>query len=168
MPSERGLCLWWEKRDGWWGEVGKREAKVLKVHTFNDWMIDRLRAWFPRNGCSCSNSCFWRWLASFAFRFANKRRSTALLNEERWEEECWYTWICEMAHCFPRMCRLGNDTLYISFNIQSWSSIVMRKAPRVHCSDKTAALVTPRWCTSAIASATERRSRIFNSRFCCL
>ncbi len=39
---------------------GVGEAKVLKVHTFNDWKIDRLRGWFPRSGCSCSDNCFWR------------------------------------------------------------------------------------------------------------
>ena len=44
-----------EKRDGG-GEEGGREAKVLKVCTFNAWKIDRLRAWFPRNGCSCRDN----------------------------------------------------------------------------------------------------------------
>ena len=142
MPPGRGLCKMSNQRgDGWWGgEEGGGEAKVLKVFTFNDWKIDRLRAWFTRNGCSCSDNCFWRWLASFALRLANKRRSIALLNEERREEECWYTWICEMAHCSPRMCRLGNDTLYISFDIDSWSSIIMRKTPRVHRSNESSSL----------------------------
>ncbi len=45
------------REERWGGEEGGGEAKVLKVYTFNDWKIDRLRAWFPRNGCSCSDYC---------------------------------------------------------------------------------------------------------------
>jgi len=141
MPSGRGLCFYDERREmGWWGGVGKREAKVLKVHTFNDWMIDRLRAWFPRNGCSCSDNCFWRWLASYAFRLENKRRSIALLYEERWEEESWYTRICEITKFSPQKCRLSHNTLYLTLNINCRRSIIMRKAPRIHYSDKSSSL----------------------------
>jgi len=48
------------REERWGGEEGGGKAKVLKVHTFYDWKIDRLRAWIPRNGCSCSDNSFWR------------------------------------------------------------------------------------------------------------
>ena len=66
------------REERWGGEEGGGKAKVLQVYTFNDWKIDKLRAWFPCNGCSCSDNYFRRCLASFALRLENKRRSIAL------------------------------------------------------------------------------------------
>ena len=70
------------REERWGGEEGGREAKVLKVHTFIDWKIYRLRGWFPRNGCSCSDVCSWR-RCVLRLGFANKIRSISLLYEKR-------------------------------------------------------------------------------------
>jgi hypothetical protein len=105
----------------WWGGDGVTSEGVYLKY----WKIDRLRAWFPRKGCSCSDNCFWRWLASFALRLENKRRSIALLYEE----------LCEITQFSPQKCRLSHDTLYLTSKIKCRRGIIMRKAPRVHCSD---------------------------------
>jgi hypothetical protein len=41
---------------------------------------------------------------------------------------------------FPRKCRLSHDTLNLTCNINCRRGIIMRKAPRVHCSDKSSSL----------------------------
>ena len=155
-----------EKR--WGGEEGEGggEAKVLKVFTFNDWKIDRLRDWRPpRNGCSSSDNCFWRWLASLALRLEKKRRPFFTSSGERRKAEILVS--MKVFSVIPRNVALVTTlctwplTLIVAVEL-SWG-----KRQGSTTATKAAALVTPRWCTSTIASATERRSRILNWRFCC-
>ena len=104
----------------WWGGDGVTSEGVYLKY----WKIDRLRAWFPRKGCSCSDNCFWRRLASFALRLENKRRSIALLYEERWEEESWFSHICEITQFSPRNVALATTlcTWHLKLNVAGASS----------------------------------------------
>ena len=76
------------REEGWGGEEGEGggKAKVLKVYTFNDWKIDKLRDWPPHNGCSSGDKRSFRWGTSLLLCFEDKRRSTAFL-QEKWGEK---------------------------------------------------------------------------------
>ncbi len=149
----------------WWGGDGVTSEGVYLKY----WKIDRLRAWFPRKGCSCSANCFWRWLASFALRLENKRRSIALLYEERWEEESWFSHICEITQFSPRNVALATTlcTWHLKLNVAGASSWGKRQGSTA-ATTKLAALVTPTRWWSMMASATDRRSRSLRSRNSCL
>ena len=156
LMQRRGM----EVREGWQLGVGKRHY----LEFFENW---KGRTRFG-DGCSrCVNRSS-RLNALLRAWFEKKKMPIALLNEERRKKEVWYACVCEFdqyfsLHALPEQQRSartiydsekqGHHHVDSSTGLQRWL--------------KLAALVRPRRCTSTLASATERRSHIFNSRNWC-